>query len=764
MIEFGKELELNICNMSQIKKTPSKLFHSLIKDQTGQKFFEMKSVEAPPTWSQTAVDIAASKYFRKSVKQENSVFKLVDRICLGLRRAAVESKYFQNQKQATEFVEGLKQMILDQTAAFNSPVWFNCGLSDAYNLRSDSEHYIWSSTKKSVIKINDAYLHPQSSACFIQSIDDNLESIFRLVQNEAKLFKFGSGSGTNFSNLRSKFDLLNSGGTSSGLISFLEVLDKSAGAIKSGGVTRRAAKMVCVDVSHPEILDFINWKKNEEAKARVLIANGYSGAIDGEAYHTVSGQNANNSVRVTDRFMKAVINGKTWTLGQNRKNKHLKYESKLPAAKIWSALTLSAFECADPGIQFHDTINRFHTCSNTTKINASNPCSEYMFVDDSACNLASVNLVKILDSDLNFDLIKFQLVCRQVFQMQEFLIDFSSYPTESIALNSHQYRPLGLGFANLGSLLMRKGIAYDSDQGRAWAGAITAAMTGIAYRTSGLMAKELGAFSAYSKNKTSMLRVLKKHQASLKMIRWDLLPKNFKTEIIQIWNDVFIYGRKYGFRNAQATVIAPTGTIGLVMDCDTTGIEPDFSLIKYKKLSGGGEIKTTNQAVRSALNSLNYPKVQIDAIEQHLLKKQTLRGAPHLKTNHLPVFATAIGENCIRPEGHLLMMAAVQPFISGAISKTVNLPQSSTQDDISKIYKAAWRLGLKSVAIYRDGSKFVQPLSDRQSPRQTDKPTQRTSKELSSQNPRCGDCGFDTILEAGCFRCVNCGSTTACAG
>ncbi len=731
-------------------KIPVKSFHSLIIDHKGNVFFEMKDVKAPASWSQTAVDIAASKYFRKAIKKENSIFKLIDRICSGLVRASINAKYFAKPNDAKQFVEKLKLIMLNQEAAFNSPVWFNCGLSDSYKLKSDSEHFVWSAAKKKVVKINDAYLHPQSSACFIQSIEDSLESIFKLVQNEAKLFKFGSGSGTNFTPLRSKYDLLNSGGTSSGLISFLEVLDKSAGAIKSGGVTRRAAKMVCVDVSHPEILDFITWKRKEEAKARVLIQNGYSAEIDGEAYHTVSGQNANNSVRVTDQFMKAVLERKEWTLVSPSK----KYKKQIPALEIWTELAKSAYDCADPGIQFHDTINKFHTCAQTSQINASNPCSEYMFVDDSACNLASVNLVKFLNPDFSFNMSKFSEVCSNVFQMQEFLVDFSSYPTEKIAINSHMYRPLGLGFANLGSLLMRKGIAYDSEAGRAWAAAITAALTGFAYRASSLIAKKQGPFPGYAKNKKSMLSVMSKHQKALKDIDWTLLPEEFQTQIQKIWSEVLSCGRKYGFRNAQATVIAPTGTIGLVMDCDTTGIEPDFSLIKYKKLSGGGEIKTVNQALPDALKNLGYSLTQAQAIEKYLLKNKTVIGAPNLKPEHLSVFATAVGENSIRPEGHLLMMAAVQPFISGAISKTVNLPSAYTQDDISQIYKKAWQLGLKSVSVYRDGSKFVQPLSN--------KPSENVTS--ASQNPRCGECGFDTILEAGCFRCVNCGSTTACAG
>lgn len=745
---------------SLLKRYPYQTVNCSIRDSEGKVYFELKGVQAPQSWSKSAIEIAASKYFRRTQMNggkkdiERSIFQLVERIGAGFKRAirtTDSGQLFVN--QPTRFVERLQELMLLQKAAFNSPVWFNCGLSDAYGLHSKSEHYAWDEKSKQVIKIKDAFARPQSSACFIQSIEDSLESIFSLVQNEAKLFKYGSGSGTNFSKLRSKYDLLNAGGTSSGLISFLEVLDKSAGVIKSGGVTRRAAKMVCVDVDHPEILEFIDWKNNEEQKAQVLIANGYSSAIDGEAYHTVSGQNANNSVRVTDRFMQAVVKNKKWKLGRTAFSKR-----EIPAQEIWNRLSISAHACADPGIQFHDTINKWHTCSETSKILASNPCSEYMFIDDSACNLASLNLVQFLkksdhsEPDQLWSLFawdEFSKVCSDVFTMQEILIDFSSYPTAPIAQNSHDYRPLGLGFANLGGLLMRLGIAYDSEEGRAWAAVISAQMTGAAYATSCQMARKVGAFPAFKKNKKSMLKVIKRHKDSLNELNKSLVPKKILQNLNELWNQIALDGAKFGFRNAQATVIAPTGTIGLVMDCETTGIEPDYSLIKIKKLVGGGEIRTTNAAVDSALSRMGFSTLQKSEIIRHMEIHNSAVGSPYLSFEQVKVFATAVGQNSISAEGHLKMMAAVQPFISGAISKTVNLPNSVTVQEIGDLYFRAWKMGLKSVAIYRDGSKFAQPLQ---------------AQDTKSETPKCGECGYNTILEAGCFKCLNCGSTTACAG
>ncbi len=730
--------------MSQNIRVKSVTRNSVIQSPEGQVYFQMKNVKTPESWSQTAVDIAASKYFRKSEKRENSIYQLIDRICLGLTSAVKQSDLFNTLTELKNFIDDIKLHLLNQQAAFNSPVWFNCGLSETYKIKSNSHHFYWNQSEKQVIATQDAYKNPQCSACFIQSVDDNLESIYNLIHSEAKLFKYGSGSGTNFSNLRSKYEKLESGGTSSGLISFLEVFDKSAGAIKSGGTTRRAAKMVCVDIDHPEILDFIEWKKNEEHKAQKLIQAGYSSDLDGDAYRTVSGQNSNNSIRISNRFMNDLEKNKMWNLRERTTQKIIK---QISTTQLWQKICQSAWECADPGVQFNDTINQMHTCSNTDQIFASNPCSEYMFLDNSACNLASINLIKFLKSNSEFDINLFLNTVKIFISAQEALVDYASYPTKLIAQNSHDYRPLGLGYANLGSLLMQLGIAYDSELGRAWAAAITALMTGHAYLQSAHLAKKLKPFVGFKKNKSVMLKVILKHQSSLKNIDWQLLPVEFQIICEDIWRDVLIFGKKYGFRNAQVTVIAPTGTIGLVMDCDTTGIEPDYALIKNKKLSGGGSIQIVNQSVPRALKNLNYSETEIENIMSEIAGTGSVNNSKVLKPEHAKIFETAMGDRPIAPEGHLLMMAAVQPFISGAISKTVNMPHAATVEDISKIYKMAWRLKLKSIAIYRDGSKFTQPLTS-----------------IANKYPACTQCGGETRLESGCYRCMNCGTTTSCAG
>lgn len=721
-----------------------KYHDSKIVGADGHIYFSKKKVKAPEKWSETAIDIAASKYFRKSVKAENSIEVLVDRVAAGLKTAALQSGLFQNKKDVEAFLEEIKFILFSQKAAFNSPVWFNLGLKEAYGLKSENERYAWDSKKMEIVAVRDAYLRPQTSACFIQSIEDNLESIFDLIKSEARLFKYGSGSGTNFSNLRSKDEFLSSGGTSSGLLSFLEVFDKAAGAIKSGGTTRRAAKMVCLDLDHPEIREFINWKWLEEKKAVALIKAGYSAEIDGEAYKTVSGQNANNSVRVTDNFMKNLGLGKSWKL-TGRADK--KFKKTVAADDLWNEICVAAWNCADPGLQFDGTINKYHTCSATGRINASNPCSEYMFLDDSACNLASLNLTEFLDENQNFKLEDFLHTMRLIFMAQECLVDHSSYPTEKIAINSHDYRPLGLGFANLGSFFMRKGIAYDSEEARAWAGLLSALMTGTAYETSADMAAVLGAFAGFKANKKNMLGVMKKHQQGLKSINWSFIPEELKEGAEAGWKQLLRKGSVSGFRNAQATVIAPTGTIGLVMDCDTTGIEPDFSLIKHKKMSGGGRLRIVNQSVPPALKTLGYSDEQITKIMRQLAETGSVQNS-HIRNIHHSVFACATGEMALSKEAHLGMMAAVQPFISGAISKTVNLPASATVGDFSETYKQAWKLGLKSIAIYRDGSKFAQPLN--------------AEDYKQNQYPHCVECGFETMLESGCYRCLNCGTTTAC--
>lgn len=755
----------NVESLFKWKKVTSE-----IRNRKGEIFFSMKNVEAPEEWSQLAIDIAANKYFRKlgipKTRHETSVRQMVDRVVQAItKESQKQGGYFLNKKDAEIFGKELKYIIISQRGAFNSPVWFNAGLWEAYKISSPSEHFAWDPKKKSVQPTHNAYVRPQCSACFIQSVDDSIEGIFDLAKTEAKLFKYGSGTGSNFSKLRSKYEQTSSGGYSSGLISFLEVLDKGAGAIKSGGTTRRAAKMVVVDIDHPEVLDFIDWKMKEEQKAHVLIAAGLTTDFEGEAYKTVSGQNANNSVRVSDQFMKAVETNKPWKLKSRVDGKTIR---QIPATEVWDKIAHAAWSCADPGIQFHDTINRWHTCAQTAPINASNPCSEYMFLDDSACNLASINLVKFLEEDGSFNFESFIHTARTLFVAQEILIDYSSYPTRKIAQNSHDYRPLGLGFANLGSLLMRMGIPYDSDEGRAWAAAISALMTGVAYLTSAELARSKGPFTGFAKNKTSMLKVMKLHEKALTKVDWHLLPSGVDKAVRNLWKSVNYNGAKFGFRNAQATVLAPTGTIGLLMDCDTTGIEPDFSLLKFKKLAGGGEIQIVNQAVEPALISLQYSDLEIAQILKHIEEHNSLAGCPFLRDKDLAVFdcATALpGLRSLSSQSHVHMMAAVQPFLSGAISKTVNLPASASEEDIEQIYSLSWKLGLKAVAIYRDGSKQGQPLNMKK---------KETAPEPDREKPvgpafvpnftmKCPECGSDTVLTSGCYRCPNCGTTVGCS-
>ncbi len=727
-----------------------KKFNSVIKNRDGKVIFEQQAVEAPESWSQLAVDIAASKYFRRKlprIENESSVRQLISRVVEAIVISAKkQGDYFASEKDLNHFAEELKFILIHQMAAFNSPVWFNAGVFEAYRLESLNEMWAWDFKNKIVTSYRNAFERPQVSACFIQSVDDSLESIFDLAKNEAKLFKYGSGSGTNFSPLRSKYEELQTGGTSSGLIAFLEVLDRGAGAIKSGGTTRRAAKMVCVDIDHPEIIDFIEWKLNEEKKAKALIAAGYPADFEGAAYRTVAGQNANNSVRLTHYFMKAVEEDKDWSLISRSENKAEQKEvRKIKARELWQRLVHATWSCADPGVQFHDTINEWHTCPESGEIRASNPCSEYMFLDDSACNLASLNLVKFLKLDGSFDLDSYQHVARILLIAQDILVDYSSYPTQKIAENSHHYRPLGLGFANLGSLLMRMALPYDSEKGRAWAGCLSAVLGGVAYKTSAELAKAKGAFPGFNKNKTAMLRVMDRHQNALESVHWQQIPQEFKTQAKSLWETAVQQGAQTGFRNSQVTVMAPTGTIGLFMDCDTTGIEPDFALVKLKKMVGGGEVEIINSAMVVALKKLSYSENDIQKITGYVLKNGQIQGAPGFLEKHQAVFSGATGSNALRPQSHLLMMAAVQPFISGAISKTVNLPESATEKEIADLFQQAWKLQLKAVAIYRDNSKFSQPLN------------QKTFVM------KCPLCQSDTELQSGCYRCPNCGHTVGCA-
>lgn len=733
-----------------------KKFDCEIKDTSGGSVFNMKQVEAPASWSQLAVVIAASKYFRKvdvpKTKSEKSIKQLVSRVVKSVVKSGLEQKVFANKKQADLFGKELTYILLTQKASFNSPVWFNCGLYDAYKVKGESSLWAWDKKSKQAKLVKGAYVRPQVSACFIQKIEDNLDSIFNLVKNEAKLFKFGSGSGTNFSPLRSRYEMLSGGGLSSGLISFLEVLDRGAGSIKSGGTTRRAAKMVSLDVDHPEIEDFVVWKAGEEKKAQALIAAGYSADFEGEAYKTVSGQNANNSVRVSDEFMKAVLAGKTWDLLSRTDKKTIK---TIQATGLWDKIIQSAWECADPGLQFDDTIQKWHTCSGTDRIYASNPCSEYMFLDDSACNLASLNLISFLRDDGTFDLLSYLHTSKVMFTAQEILIDLAGYPTQVIAENSHKFRPLGLGYAGLGALLMRMGVGYDSDEGRAWAGALTALLHGTALKTSAELAKQLKPFDGYKENKTSMQTVIKKHLNAVEEIDFKLLPQAFELMTKDLWNVVIALGKKNGFRNSQTTVMAPTGTIGLVMDCDTTGVEPEFSLVKTKKMAGGGTSVISSTSVIHGLRSLGYSESERDKILIHLENEGEIENAPGLKKEHVSIFdcaqKNAGGKRFLSADAHLKMMAAIQPFLSGAISKTVNVPHEATREDISEIYKKAWRWGLKAIAIYRDGSKMSQPLT-----------AKAKTVETQDHKLKCPECGGKTELIGGCFRCSNCGFTTGC--
>ena len=782
---------------------------STITNPDGSIVFKMEGAEVPSSWSQLATDILISKYFRKAGlhgdkdKGETSVRQVVHRLAHTIRRAADDfGGYFATKADADTFEAELSHLLVHQYGAFNSPVWFNLGLWAEYGITGSGGNWAWDVGTDAITETKNAYERPQCSACFIQAVKDDLMSIYDLMKAEARLFKYGSGTGSNFSSIRGRQEKLSGGGTSSGLMSFLEVFDRAAGSTKSGGTTRRAAKMVCLDMDHPEIADFINWKVREEKKAHALIAGGYSSDFNGEAYHTISGQNSNNSIRITDEFMRAVEAGGKW---QTRFRTTGAICETFEAKDLWGQLANAAWGCADPGVQYDSTINKWHTCPNSGRINASNPCSEYMFLDDTACNLASVNLTKFQHEDGSFDIQGYRHACRVFFMAQEVLVDLSSYPTQPIAKNSHEYRPLGLGYANLGSLLMSQGVPYDSREGRAVAAALTAIMCGHAYRTSAEMAGTKGPFKGFAKNREPMLRVMRMHRDAAYAVDRDACPVDLYRAACDDWDDAVRMGEEHGFRNAQATVLAPTGTIGLLMDCDTTGVEPDFALVKFKKLAGGGYFKIVNQTVPRALIRLGYTeremheivafisgtntlltaphinrrtlkekgltdaelakvegaipgvfdldsafaawvvgedayerlgagkdvrgsksfsllehlgfsRTQIDEASDVIVGRMTIEGAPHLRHEHYAVFdcANRCGKSGVRflaPMSHVRMMGAVQPFLSGAISKTVNLPSDATVEDVQGVYEDGWRLGLKAVALYRDGCKASQPLS-----------------------------------------------------
>lgn len=824
-----------------------------ITNPDGSIVFEMNNAEIPTGWSQVASDIMISKYFRKAGipqkdEQGNAVFdedgnpvtgpetsvkQVVHRLSGCWRHWGEKHGYFDSKKDAQAFYDELVYMLLHQMAAPNSPQWFNTGLHFAYGIMGKPQgHYYVDPRTEKLKKADNAYERPQPHACFIQSVQDDLVNeagIMDLWVREARLFKYGSGTGTNFSDIRGKGETLSGGGTSSGLLSFLKIGDRAAGAIKSGGTTRRAAKMVCLDIDHPDIEEFINWKVQEEKKVRALVAAGYDPSFNSEAYETVSGQNSNNSVRIPHDFFQRLQEGKDWELTYRTNGKVSK---RLPAKDLWRQLSQAAWECADPGVQYDGTINEWHTSpagidgqlgARHNRINASNPCSEYMFIDNTACNLASLNLVHFFDREkCAFNIDALEHSCRLWTIVLEISILMAQFPSKEIAQLSYDYRTLGLGYANIGTTLMLSGIPYDSDQALAITGAVTAIMTGVSYATSAEMAKQLGTFKAFSTNKEHMLRVMRNHRHAAYYadkeayenlvitpvgINPDLCPSYLLEAARMNWDKAVEMGEKYGYRNAQTTLLAPTGTIGLLMDCDTTGIEPDFALVKFKKLAGGGYFKIANQSISPALCNLGYSADQIKEILSYVVgtlsfdhaphinsvvlkekgltdseveriqeqlpsvfelsfafnrwvlgekclkrlgfteqqysspefnllrefgfsKKQideandficgmlTTEGAPHLKEEHYPVFDTANpcgkhGKRFIHYRGHLRMMAAAQPFLSGAISKTINMPHEATVEEIELAYEEGWRLGLKAVALYRDGSKSSQPLNTR---------------------------------------------------
>jgi ribonucleoside-diphosphate reductase alpha chain len=817
---------------------------SVIRNPSGEIVFEMNNVEVPRQWSQIATDILAQKYFRKagvpqpdgSLGRESSVKQVAHRMANCWRVWGEKYGYFASEKDAQVFYEELVFCILNQACVPNSPQWFNTGLYESYGIKGKPQgHYYVDQFDGQLKKSTSAYERPQPHACFILSVEDDLVNeggIMDLWVREARIFKYGSGVGTNFSSIRGENEKLSGGGTSSGLMSFLKIGDRAAGAIKSGGTTRRAAKMVCLDLDHPEILSFINWKVEEEKKVGALIAAGYPSDYEGEAYKTVSGQNSNNSVRISNDFFEKLKNGEDWELRARSDGKVIK---RIPAKEVWNQIAYAAWRCADPGTQYDTTINEWHTCPNGGRIRASNPCSEYMFLDNTACNLASVNLRRFYDEDTNsIDVEGFAYTCRLWTAVLEISVLMAQFPSKEVAQLSFDYRTLGLGYANLGSMLMVMGIPYDSEEARGIAGAVTAILTGVAYRTSAELAESLGPFPKYEENKKEMLRVMRNHrlaaydadeyenlQIKPQGIKAQFCPDYLLKAATKAWDEAVQLGEKYGYRNAQTTVIAPTGTIGLVMDCDTTGVEPDFALVKFKKLSGGGYFKIINQSVPAALKNLNYSEKGIDAIikyavgsgnfagapninHQTLSEKgfiaeeirkldaavatafeigfvfnvynlgeeclqrlgfkpeqyfnfewsllealgftdkeietannyvcgtMTIEGAPLLKEEHLPVFDCANkcgknGERFIHAHGHIRMMGATQPFISGAISKTINLPNEANIEEIADSYMLSWQLGLKACALYRDGSKLSQPLSNK-----SDK-KKKTEEDLSGK-------------------------------
>jgi ribonucleoside-diphosphate reductase alpha chain len=665
------------------------LRNAAISSESGGIVFEQKDVEMPKFWSQMATNVVVSKYFRGHLNtpdRETSVRQLIGRVVRTITQWGREGGYFATEADGDTFRDELTHILLYQMAAFNSPVWFNVGIEEK----------------------------PQCSACFINAVQDTMDSILGLAKTEGMLFKYGSGTGSNLSNIRSSRELLAGGGTASGPVSFMRGYDSFAGVIKSGGKTRRAAKMVILNADHPDVLDFIESKETEERKAWALIEAGYDGAFNapGGAYDSVHFQNANHSVRVTDEFMRSYEKDGDW---QTHAVTDKRVMGTYKARDLMKRMAQSAWVCGDPGMQFDSTVNDWHTCPNTARINASNPCSEYMFLDDSACNLASLNLMKFYGENTGFDVEAYRAALRVVITAQEITVDFASYPTKAIEINSHKFRPLGIGYANLGALLMARGVAYDSEEGRHYAAAITSILSGESYAQSARIAAKLGPFEGYAVNEEPFLRVIDKHRRSAYRLDVRSLPADLADAACKVWDEAYALGQQHGYKNAQISVLAPTGTIAFMMDCDTTGIEPDIALVKYKKLVGGGMLKIVNNTVPTALKRLGYDPKQVKEIVEYINENDTIEGAPHLLDTHLTVFDCAFkaanGTRSIHYQGHLKMMGAVQPFISGAISKTINMPTTATADEIEQAYYEAWKLGLKAVAIYRDGCKRSQPLS-----------------------------------------------------
>ncbi len=742
---------------------------SLIRGESGEALQSARQIEAPASWSDQAVNIVARQYLRSRLPgdvAETSIRAMIARVVNEVREFGESHiAVFDGAESAARFQQVLEEILVSQKASFNSPVWFNCGIWKTYGVVGNEGNWaielssLTTSTggRKEFRRLDNSYERPQVSACFIQSIEDDLNSIFDLVKSEARLFKFGSGSGTNFSNLRSRYELLSGGGTSSGLMSFLEVFDRAAGATKSGGTTRRAAKMVCLDLDHPEIFEFVRWKAKEEAKAQTLIKAGFSGGMDGEAYRTVSGQNSNNSVRIPDAFMQAVESDGDWSTVERTTGKTVR---TFKARELMRAICESAWICADPGVQFEASIQRWHTCKVTGPIRASNPCSEFMFLDDTACNLASLNLLKFLDESGRFDIADFQSAVRTLIVAQETFVDLASYPTKEIAERSHRFRPLGLGYANLGATLMALGLPYDSDEARSFAAALTSLMTATAYTASSELAACLGTFEGFAENREAMLGVIALHRQADQERAKKAQFKTLDEAAALAWARAEELGGKQGFRNAQVTVLAPTGTIAFMMDCDTTGIEPDFALVKRKALSGGGSLLIVNRTVGRALRGLKYDEATIRRIESGLENGTEAGSASGLaklgvRPEHLSVFHCA---SEIRPEAHLKMMAVVQPFLSGAISKTVNLPARASVEDVEAAYRLAWKLGLKAVAIYRDGSKGAQPLVALGVGGNA-----ASSMSFQAQSERCPVCRHPSVLSGTCWVCPNCGHSISCS-